>query len=162
MLSASPEERPSSDLVIAASLISSVLGVSGGEFGITSTSVSCAVTSGLFVYLARNCLTWHFLVRPVLRLTMYVTGPSTRVTVPDIHACRRLANRPGIPGIVPEIVLLSRRPGNLPNVPGSLANWLRFQAPVSVYDIHTRNATVLGERRQPHAVLRNLQNFQLT
>ena len=72
----------------------------------------------------------------------------------------RLANRPGIPRIVPEIVLLSRRPGNLPNVPGSLANWLRFQAPVSVYDIHTRNATALGERRQ--AVLRNLQNFQLT
>ena len=32
----------------------------------------------------------------------------------------RLANRPGIPGIVPEIVLLSRRPGNLPNVPGPL------------------------------------------
>ena len=86
----------------------------------------------------------------------------------------RLANRPGIPGIVPEIVLLSRRPGNLPNVPGSLANWLRFQAAVSVCDIHTRNATALGERihtrnatalgerRQPHAVLRNLQNFQLT
>ena len=73
----------------------------------------------------------------------------------------RLANRPGISGIVPEIVL-SRDPGNLPNVPGSLANWLRFQAPVSVYDIHTRNATALGERRQPHAVLRNLQNFQLT
>ena len=72
----------------------------------------------------------------------------------------RLANRPGIPGIVPEIVLLSRRPGNLPNVPGSLANWLRFQAPVSVYDIHTRNATALGERRQRHAVLRN-QNFRL-
>ena len=71
-------------------------------------------------------------------------------------------DRPGIPGIVPEIVLLSRRPGNLPNVPGSLANWLRFQAPVSVYDIHTRNATALGERRQPHAVLRNLQNVQLT
>ena len=74
----------------------------------------------------------------------------------------RLANRPGIPGIVPEIVLLSRRPGNLPNVPGSLANWLRFQAPVLEYDIHTRNATALGERRQRHAVLRNLQNFQLT
>ena len=74
----------------------------------------------------------------------------------------RLANRTGIPGIVPGIVLLSRRPGNLPNVPGSLANWLRFQAPVSVYDIHTRNATALGERRQPHAILRNLQNFQLT
>ena len=75
----------------------------------------------------------------------------------------RLANRPGIPGIVPEmVVLLSRLPGNLPNVPGSLANWLRFQAPVSVYDIHTRNATALGERRLRHAVLRNLQNFQLT
>ena len=67
-----------------------------------------------------------------------------------------------IPGIVSEIVLLSRRPGNLPNVPGLLANWLRFQAPVTVYDIHTRNATALGERRRPHAVLRNLQNFQLT
>ena len=85
----------------------------------------------------------------------YIGG--SRFVCQIIEPVTRLAN---LPGIVPEIVLLSRRPGNLPNIPGSLANWLRFQAPVSVYDIHTRNSigrakaatrntTVLGERRQP-------------
>ena len=44
-----------------------------------------------------------------------------------------VSNRPVFPWIVLEIVLLSRHPGNLPNVPGSLANWPRFQAPVSLY-----------------------------
>ena len=74
-------------------------------------------------------------------------------TVPGFP--RKLSFCPG----VPETYRMSR--DRLPT--GFVSRHpFRFQTPVSVYDIHTRNATALGERRRPHAVLRNLQNFQLT
>ena len=57
---------------------------------------------------------------------------------------------PGFPG-------LSRKL----SCPGVPETYRMSRVPISVYDIHTRNATALVERRQPYAVLRNLQNFQL-
>ena len=125
---------------------------------ITYRTTLCAVPRHLY------CMHYNYMYCLIIAPLI---GTQTRYSKPinersNALMCR-LANRPGIPGIVPEIVLLSWHPGNLPNVLGSLANWLRFQAPVSVYDIHTiRNATALGKRRQPHAVLHKLQNVQLT
>ena len=58
-----------------------------------------------------------------------------------------VANHLGFPWIVSEIVLLSLRPGNLPNVPGSLANWPRFQAHILVYDIYTRKRYSVGRTK---------------
>ena len=76
---------------------------------------------------------------------------------------RILANRPGIPRDCPgncPSVPASRKLTECPGIACQLASFPGTRFGIIMISI-LENATELGERREPHVVLRYLQNFQL-
>ena len=72
----------------------------------------------------------------------------------------RLANRPGIPGIVPEIVLLSWRPGNLPMSRDRLPTG--FVPMAYLPGVYWRLALILSRRLFSHVQISSALVLHLT